>query len=281
MKKLLLLILIIITTGCSVTSSNMENIIIYASNYPVEYITNELYGKHSRIFSIYPNEIIKLSDKLLSDYSKSDLFVYNGLSEEKNYAVSMINKNKKLMIVDAAMGMEYTHGIEELWINPSNFLMLSQNIKNGFKEYISNSYLINDIDKKYDELKLKVSEIDAEIKLMAENANDKNILVSNDVLLFLEKYGLNVISIDSDTELLEKRMNNAKNLINSKNIKYILVLNNDKLSEEVESFINETKIQKLYYHSLNVITNEEEENNEDYISIMYDNIELIKKELYE
>jgi zinc transport system substrate-binding protein len=259
----------------------MENIVIYTTTYPIEYITNELYKGHSRIFSIYPNEIIKLSDKLLTDYSKSDLFVYNGLSEEKNYAVDMINKNKNLMIVDAAMGMEYTYGIEELWINPSNFLMLSQNIKNGFKEYITNSYLIHEIDNNYDELKLKVSEIDAEMKIMVENATDKNLLVSNDVFLFLEKYGINVVSIDPDTELLDKRISTAETLIKNGTIKYILVLKDEKLSEDTEKFISNNKITKLYFHSLTTITKEEENEDNDYISIMYDNIDEIKKQLYE
>lgn len=282
MKKILIILcLLLLSSGCSIASNNMENIVIYTTTYPIEYITNELYKGHSRIFSIYPNEIIKLSDKLLTDYSKSDLFVYNGLSEEKNYAVDMINKNKNLMIVDAAMGMEYTYGIEELWINPSNFLMLSQNIKNGFKEYITNSYLIHEIDNNYDELKLKVSEIDAEMKIMVENATDKNLLVSNDVFLFLEKYGINVVSIDPDTELLDKRISTAETLIKNGTIKYILVLKDEKLSEDTEKFISNNKITKLYFHSLTTITKEEENEDNDYISIMYDNIDEIKKELYE
>ena len=35
-----------------------------------EYITNELYGENSNVSSIYPNEIIELSDKLIKDYIK-------------------------------------------------------------------------------------------------------------------------------------------------------------------------------------------------------------------
>lgn len=282
MKKILIILsLLLLSSGCSIASNDMENIIIYTTTYPIEYITNELYKDHGRIFSIYPNEIIELSDKLLTDYSESDLFVYNGLSEEKDYAVDMINKNKSLMIVDAAMGMNYSYSIEELWINPSNFLMLSQNIKNGFKEYITNSYLNNEIDDNYEELKLKVSEIDAEIKLTVENAPNKNLLVSNDVFLFLEKYGLTVTSLDPDTELLDKRTSNAKNLVSNGTIKYILVLNDEKLDDSIESFISENKISKLYYQSLTTITQEEEESDNDYISIMYDNIDELKKELYE
>lgn len=85
------------------------------------------------------------------------------------------------------MGMEHTNAVEELWINPSNFLMLAQNIKNGFKEYIEASYLLDEIDTNYEKIKLEISELDADIKIMAENATDKNILVSNDVFLFFEK----------------------------------------------------------------------------------------------
>ena len=35
------------------------------------------------------------------------------------------------MIMDANFGMEIQYGIEELWLNPSNLLMISQNIKNA------------------------------------------------------------------------------------------------------------------------------------------------------
>ncbi len=72
----------------------MDDISIYTTTYPIEYITYELYGENSNISSIYPNEIIDLSDKLIKDYSSTDLFVYNGLSTEKNYAVKMLNNNK-------------------------------------------------------------------------------------------------------------------------------------------------------------------------------------------
>ena len=104
-KKILICILSVLAlTGCK--KDSMENITIYTSTYPIEYITKELYEDHSTVNSIYPNEIINLSDKLIKDYSTANLFVYNGLSNEKEYAVKMLNNNKNLMIVDASMGME-------------------------------------------------------------------------------------------------------------------------------------------------------------------------------
>lgn len=275
MKKIIILLLIVFLTGCNVTTNSVENIIIYTSTYPIEYITEQLYGNHARIFSIYPNEIIEISDTLLEDYSKSNMFVYNGLSNEKNYAVKMLNKNKKLMIIDAAMGMTHTHEIEELWIDPSNFLMLTQNIKNGFKEYIKASYLIDEIDKNYDKLKLEVSELDADIKIMVENADYKNILVSNDAFEFFKKYGLTVTSLDKDTELFDKRKSDALDLIKGKKINHIIVFKGEKLDSDIEKFIKDNKLEKIEFDGLTV-----QKEDINYIEAMKKNIEELKKELY-
>lgn len=281
MKKIILLLtLTILLSGCSVSLNNMDNISIYTTVYPLEYLSTMLYGNNSTINSIYPNEIVELSNKLIEDYSKKDLFVYNGLSEEKNYAVDMLNYNKHLMIVDAAMGMEFTYGEEELWINPSNFLMLSQNIKNGMKEYITTTYLKNMIEKNYNNLKIEISEIDAEIKLIVEMSDKSNILIGNDSLLFLEKYGLNIYSLDNDT-ITNKKISDAKTAITQNSIKYIYLFENDILSEEVENILNDKKIKKVYIHTITLLSEEQKNNGENYITMMQKNIDLLKKELYE
>ncbi len=279
MKKLILcFICIFMLSGCK--KDSMENIQIYTTTYPIEYITKKLYGEYSNISSVYPNEVIDLSDKLLSDYSKGNLFVYNGLSNEKDYAVKMINKNKDLMIVDATMGMEIENGIEELWINPSNFLMLCLNIKNGMKEYITNSFLKRKIDENYDNIYLEISELDAEIKLLVENADDNNILVSNNVFNFLSKYNVNILSLDEDNTLNDKLINDIKSEIENENIKYIIMLPDDVLSDEANKLINNYNIEKLYFNPLTTLSEEDTNNGEDFISIMQENLNVLKKELY-
>lgn len=276
MKKILLLILgVLFLTGCNVTTNSVENIIIYTSTYPIEYITDKLYGNHARIFSIYPNEIIEISDTLLEDYSKSNMFVYNGLSNEKNYAVKMLNKNKKLMIIDAAMGMKHNHKLEELWIDPSNFLMLTQNVRNGFKEYIKASYLLDEINQNYELLKLAISEIDADIKIMVENAEDKHLLVSNNAFKFFEKYGLNVISLDKETELFDKRKADALDLIKNKKVKGVLIFKDENLDKDIEQFIKDNKLETIVFDSLSI-----KPEDMDYVEAMNKNIEELKKEFY-
>lgn len=275
---LVMIISVFITSGCK--KDSMEGITIYSTVYPIEYITETLYGDYSDVYSIYPNEVIELTDKLIADYSNSNLFVYNGLSNEKDYAVKMLNKNKNLRIVDATMGMEVLYSDPELWLNPSNFLMLCLNIRNGMKEYITNSFLRKEIDSNYDKLKLEISELDAEIKLLIENADSKTILVSNNVFKFFEKYGLEVISVFNDENLTDKTISLVKDAINDEKVKHIIMFENDTLTDEVEKIISDNNIEKIYFDSLTTLSSENQTSGKDYLSVMNSNLEVLKKELY-
>ena len=91
MKKFKILFAIITLlglTGC-LKNDSMEDINIITSSYPIEYIVKQLYGNHSTVTSIYPkdDEIIdfEVTDVLLEQYSENDLFIFNRLSEEKDY----------------------------------------------------------------------------------------------------------------------------------------------------------------------------------------------------
>ena len=96
MKKLfsifIVLTLAFMSTGC-IKRDNMEDITIYTTNYPTEYITKRLYGDYSRVKSIYPDGVnindYELTNKQIEDYSSADLFIFNGLSNEKNYVTRM------------------------------------------------------------------------------------------------------------------------------------------------------------------------------------------------
>ena len=171
-----LLISLFVFGGCS-NDENTSSMTAYTSVYPVEYILENLYGDSVAIYSIYPDGInyknYELTNKQISDYSHGDLYVYNGIiSKEKDYAVELLNKNKKIKIIDATLGMDYTNDVSEVWLNPANYLMMASNIKKGLEEYIEENIEKKKIDENYEELKLSLSEIDAELKSVANNANN-------------------------------------------------------------------------------------------------------------
>ncbi len=288
MKKLLLILFISIicvsTTGClNLKSDSMEDITIYTTVYPTEYITSRLYGDNSKIHSIYPDGVIpskyELTSKQIKDYSKADLFIFNGLADEKNYVSKFFKHNRNIMIIDSTSSMEIDYRTEELWLNPSNLLMIAQNIKNGLNEYITNKYLKDSIESNYNELKLELSNLDADLSVVANNAFDKNIIVTDDLFSFLSKYGFNVISLDSDTAT-EKTIATASKLIKDGTVKTVFAPSEEELNEAVKKIVETNSIEVSYLHTLSNITTDERKNKEDFLSIMKKNIELIKKELY-
>jgi len=286
MKKVLSLFLImgcLLTTGC-IKRDSLEDIDIYTTIYPIEYITNRLYGEHSNVFSIYPDGVevkdYTLTDKQIKDYSKSKMIIFNGLSNEKDYVISMYKHNNNIKIIDTTLSMEYTHSYEELWLDPLNFLMMTQNIRTGFRQYINNHYLKNEIDENYEELKIEISNLDAKIKLMVENASDKTIVVSSDLFKFLEKYNLNVISLEENETLNDKTKAEVASLIKDKKISYIFLKQGEVANDTILALTKDTNIEFIYLHTLDNLTEEERSTDKDYISIMNENIELLKQEVY-
>ena len=287
MKKIFSLIIcifsIILLSGCTDTST-MENINIYTTTYPIEYVVNRLYDNHSTIRSIYPNGVdiseYKVTDVLLNEYSsKADMFIFNGLSNEKDYVKPMLKQNKKLKIIDVTSDITYNkNGFEELWLDPSKLLTVANNIRKGFNEYTEAKYLKNDVNKKYEDLKVDLTNLEAKYRESVKYADNKTIIVSDDIFLFLKNYGANVISLDSDNPEYEKNIASARNLVYSGQVRHIYLKEGEN-NDIINSLIEGTNVEKLNVYTLSTIT-DEQRNNYDYISLMTENLEKIKKELY-
>ena len=279
----LLIPIALITTGC--TDDSMDNIEIIVTNYPNEYITKKLYENHATITPIYPDGVdinnYKISNKQKHDYAKKDLFVYNGLIEkERNLAIDLLDINPNLKIIDTAYVLETDYSPEEMWLNPSSLLMMSQNIRLGLEEYITSTYLQKDVDDAYDKLKIELSELDADYRVEVESTEHKTIIVADSALKYLEKFGLDVICIDSDAN--QKTLSQAEKAIKNKNVSYIMLFKGEEVNENAKKLLDTyTDIQKLELHKLDNISDTERSNKENYKTIMRSNLELIKKELYQ
>ena len=272
-KSLLLcLVLLTCTTSCF-KKDDMEGIKIYTTIYPITYIINSLYGNYSEIISIYPNGVdinsYELTSKQISDYSKGNLFIYNGLSSEKEIARKLLNNNKKMKIIDASYGLnaEYsTSSSEELWLSPNNFLMLATTIKNNLSDFITSTYIKEEINTNYKAIQEHVSLIDAELRTIGANAKDKNkntLIVGSNTLKFLENYGFNVISLEDDKTYTSELKNNFKN----QTYQYILTKDGYE-NEQVKELISKYGAKTIVVNSMNVLTDDQVKNNENYLNIM-------------
>lgn len=288
MKKKLffifLMAILILPMGCSLKRDTMEDITIYTTSYPIEYITNALYGKHSTINSIYPKGVINseynLTDVEIKEYSKSNLFIFDGLSKEQSYINTMLTNNKNLKIIDATKTIDYEYGEKELWINPSNVLMAARNIKDGLDEYVSNKYLKNEIDENYSTLELTVSKLESKIYLMVEECDSPTIVVSNNALSFLTKYGFEVYSLENTSELTDKTRETVKSLVNNGKVNYIFLFNQDEKNDDIAALEATGKVKCVYLNDLTNLSESDYKDNKDYVSIMNDNIDLLRAEIY-
>ncbi len=270
-------------SGCEESETKMENINIYTTTYPINFIINQLYEEHSKIYSVYPTGVdvdkYELSTRKLEEYSKSDLFIFNSLDKDRDYAVKMINLNSKLKVIDVATGMKYDNSIEELWLSPNNYLMMAENLKNGLAEYITNPYLVEEINDKYKDLEYEISKLDADLTEAITNAKYKTIVTDNDTLKFLEKYGLKVISLEENKDLTTNKIEEVKNLIKEKQIKYIYSTTS-KTNNTVKELIDNNSLEQISMNTMHSTDGNITNSNDNYLTIMTNNINELKKELY-
>lgn len=288
MKKILTIffMFVIVTsclTGCF-KRDKMEDINIVTTVYPIEYVTNRLYGEHSSIKSIYPRDSVsityEITNKQLKDYSSYDLFIYNGESNERKYATGMLNENKNLKIIDAAYGLEATYSDSDIWLNPSNILMMGQNIKNELNDYISDPYLTEEINNLYTMLKVDITELETEMKKTADNSVNNQIIVVDESLNFLKKYGFEVINLTDNKKEKDANITLARELLSKKKVSYIFSMENASSYDFVSEMKNFYNVDILTFRSLDTLSENDLKNNEDYLSIMHNNIDLLKQETY-
>ncbi len=284
MKKLKLLIgmfFVLCLTGCFEDRS-MEDITISTSVYPIQYIVSTLYGNHSTINSIYPTDSeaigFEVTDVLLNGYSDSDMFIFNGLSKEKEYVKYMTQNNKDLKIIDVTSNMYYENSIEELWLDPNKLLTIANNIKKGFNEYINSSYLVNEINDKYDDLKIELTNIDGKYYSAVKNASNNVIIVSDNAFSYLKKYGINVISLDPDT-VTTKDISDAKKNISNNVVTHIYIKYGEEVSKTIKDVIGESDVGTLELYTMTNLYNIDT-NKTNYITLMNENLENLKEELY-
>lgn len=287
MKKLLSILALgsasLMLGGC-VGGTDLENANIYTTVYPITFITEELYGDHSTINTIYPSgadiNTYKLTDKQIEEYSASDLFIYNGLTEEKQITKDFINKNDDLLIIDVSYGLKYTYGIEELWLSPNNFLMLVKNTKENLIEYADNKYLAEEIEKNFKELEETISIMDADLRSIVTTAEkeDKSttLVVSSNVFKYLENYGFTVISLEDEENLTENNLNSIKSKFKNNTYNTIFMRSTDEKTDLINSLIDDYKANTIEVDTMITLSEENKNNNHNYLTLTQEYIDNIR-----
>ena len=274
-KGLLLGMFMLSLSGCG--EEALVNNDVYTTIYPTLYLTEFLYGEDRNVLSIYPSgadvSSYELTDMQKENYSKAGLFVYNGLTNEKELAREFLNNNPELLLIDVSYGLNYEYAIEELWLSPNNYLMLAKNIKNNLLDYTTSTVLKENIEDRYKEIEEELSFMDAELRSVAMEAkSDGNatLVVSSNKLLFLENYGFQVIVLgDEENESISE-------LFDDGDVSYIYLCDIDQKNDFITSLESEYDANIINVDTMYTLTDEEASGNKTYLTIMREFIDNIR-----
>jgi len=285
-------------------SKDEKKLIVYASIYPMYDFAKNIGGDKIELKQMIPvgaePHAWEPTAKLMAAMEKADVFIYNGAGMEP-WAEKLVKslKNEKLIVVDASEGielLEFEHGEEHdgerdhihgrydphIWLDPMNAIKQAESIKNALvkgdganKEFY---------EKNYKDFANRLKTLDERYKYELGRLKKKEIVVSHEAFGYLAKrYGLLQIAVKGITpeeEPSPAKMAEITEILKSRDIKYIFIeaLTSSRLSE---ALAKEVGAKTAILNPLGGLTEEDIKGGKDYISVMEENLAVLKKALGE
>lgn len=295
------------------SETGTEKLSIYTTVYPLQYFTERIGGDYVDVKSIYPagadEHTFDPTQKDMMGLADSDLFFYIGLGLEgfvENAEKTMKNEHVKMVATAEAIPDEMLdeghsdeghdedaehdeHGHEghdhggidpHVWISPLLSVELATSIKDAL--IASKPEMKDEFEKNFEQLKVELVELDSKFKEISSTVPSKTFFVSHASFGYLaDSYGLEQVAIaglNSQSEPSQKQLAKIVKEAKNHNIHYVLFEQNvsSKLTNVVRKEIG---AESLMLHNLGVLTVDDVKNNEDYFSLMEQNIETLKKAL--
>jgi ABC-type Zn uptake system ZnuABC Zn-binding protein ZnuA len=156
--------------------------------------------------------------------------------------------------------------------------MVAQNIRNGLRELITNTSLLEVIDRNYEELRLLLSTFDADFNLISQNATNRTIIAANKAFDFLTRYGFEVINIAED-EPSSTAVTRAGNAFRANENNYLFILRGTYLCEDVQSLVD-AGATLIWINPMFNLTDEERLLGDNYITFMNQFLAALRTEVF-
>ncbi|MDF2592260.1 MAG: transporter substrate-binding protein [Clostridia bacterium] len=308
MKKLvsimMVAVLIMGLAACSRTTekpAEQSGLTIYTSFYPMQFLATRIAGDKAQVISLVPAGVEphdwEPKPKTLAGLQESDMLIYNGAGMEawledflpslQKAGVKTVNTSTGLELIPFdEKNEEEDHEGEDLaydphvWVSPAKYKQQAQSVLNALievdganQEYYNSNYnmLAEELDK-----------LDGDYRQAVAGFKSKVFIVSHSAFEYLAKdYGLTQLPIRGVTPQAEPSPAKLAELVQicrENNIKYIFFesLVSPKLSE---TLANEVGAETLVLNDGQGITEDQIKQGRNYITIMYENLENLKKAL--
>ncbi|MRG85828.1 metal ABC transporter solute-binding protein, Zn/Mn family [Salinibacillus xinjiangensis] len=297
---------------------NDDTLNIYTTLFPIEDFVTKIGGEHVEVHNIITAgtdpHTYEPTTKMIVEIAKGDAFIYSGDNLE-TYAdqISDAIETENVSILEASKGLEamhheheegkahpvnasVEHGDDEqddahghshdvdphVWLDPIRSIRMAENIKDALVRLKPESKDL--FEQNFKDLENDLEELDSSFHEVINQAKSKQIVVSHEAYGYWEEaYGIEQIGLsgmNQSGELSQKEIKKVINQIEELNIRHILFEQNTS-SNIGELVKQEVGAEALTIHNLSVRTHEETEQDEDYFSLMNQNLENLKIALNE
>lgn len=279
---------------------------IYTSFYPMYFLTSEIAGDKAEVVSMVPAGAEphdwEPTPKTVIELNKADMFVYNGAGMEVwvDKILSGINKDKT-KVVDASKGIELLEALEHgeehgeeheehehdhgrydphIWVSPLKAMQQAKTIYEALVEIDSSNSKY--YESNFKELTERLTKLDKDIRDASKAFKSNVIVVSHEAFgYFAYDYGFKQIAIRGINPQEEPSPSKMAELVREcreNEVKYIFFekLTSPKLSE---TLAKEVGAGTLVLNNAAGLSEEDIKSGKDYVTVMYENLENLKKAL--
>ncbi|ADL13046.1 metal ABC transporter substrate-binding protein [Acetohalobium arabaticum] len=264
----------------------------YVSFYPLYDAATKIGGNQIDIKLVIPNgaevHSYKPSPQKIAQLETADIFFYNGVGLEswadkavqnlKGSKVKTVNLSKSVDLLPLADHHNKHHNDPHIWLDPLNMKMIGEVITEEFCRLDPEHKEI--YQQNFDQFAQQIDQLHKEYKTVLADKQQKYILVSHSAFGYLtNRYGLEQISVTGIAPHEEPSPNTLARLTqkaNQYNLNYIF---RETLSspKTVNALAQEADLEILPLNPIAGLTETEQQNNEDYFSLMRQNLDNLKK----
>ncbi|MHB8075995.1 metal ABC transporter substrate-binding protein [Desulfosporosinus fructosivorans] len=287
-------------SGCSKNAAESKNtsadkkLAVYTSIYPMYDLTKKIGGDKITVTNLVPAgqepHDWEPTPSDMANLEKADVLIYNGagmehwidkvLSSIQNKKLIAVETSKELHLLDNPDKSEELKYDPHVWLNPRLAKQQMEAIKKALVTADSSNK--DYYEKNYTDNAKKLDDLDQEYKAAVSKFSQKDIVVAHQAFGYLcDAYGLKQVSIEgllADSEPSPAKMAEIVKFAKENKLKYIFYeeLVSPKVAEAIAKEIGVTTAM------LNPIEGLQESDllaGKEYISVMRDNLEVLKKAL--
>lgn len=298
---LLALLCIFIISGCESSPNdnhNNDEMIIYTTIYPIQFITERLAGEFADVRTVYPPGVdahtYEATTKDMIDMSYSSAFIYLGAGMESfaehtadalkssDAELIEVGKHEQLFISSDEEHDHHGHDHGDLdphiWFDPLRMIDVAEILKDEMVTLFPEQAHV--IEENYASLTDELIELDEQYTDLFYGKTTKKMVVSHAAYGYWEeRYGVEQIAISGISATEEPSQKELAQLIEratEEQIEFIFFEQNT--SNKVASIVQDHMgAEPLYIHNLEVLMEEDIDRGEDYFSIMQANLDVLDR----